>query len=85
MSGVVCSAVPAQDHQRVGCIAKFRGNVEVRRQRLAHLVGNHRVAAIDEQVGDGAVEVEKDRPGLAEDALDRFVVRCCRLGGRGRH
>src|SRR6476619_4086008 len=40
----------------------------------AHLVGDGLVTALDEQVGDRAVEVQKDRPGGRKDGGHLIVA-----------
>lgn len=73
---------PAQDDQRVGGVAQVDRDVEPGWQGLAHLVGDHAVPAVDEQVGDRPVEVEHHRPRLGQHLLQSAAAGG-RFGGHG--
>ena len=68
---------PPQDDEWVVGVEHFGWRLAVGGERLTHPVGDHAVAAIDEQVGDGAVEVEQDRPGRSENGGQPRVGHGC--------
>ena len=68
---------PAQDDEGVVGVEHVRRGLAVGGERLPHPVGDHAVAAVDEQVGDWAVEVEQDRPGRGEDGGQPRVGHGC--------